>query len=309
MPSSAVHTFTDPDDYAAAIRQGTVKLTVTGRGRLTAKLVRIDLGRLWMQRCSENLPRISHTTGWSPRAGTGGVKAAAITVTTLFFSVSYASIAGLIGWPSEARLPGHFQLDWATVVEPDKLNGSPGSIYLWLETLDENNVPAGTPRAFRVPYSRELAERIGHAKERIEQGMDQAGTARELGVPDGPPDQDQRLAGDAAASAERAGQRRGPDRLHPAHAGDPIRRPAAPGAAAQTTAVGGALVPASFGAQIVETWTLPWPQIRVPHSGPGRALGVPIAAYAQRAWLSRIPDVATQMIFGGSPGLNVSAPG
>jgi hypothetical protein len=124
-----------------------------------------------------------------------GIKASAIAVTTLFFGISYASIAGLIGWPSDARLPVHFQLDWATVVEPDKLNGSPGTIYLWLETLDEDNVPAGTPRAFRVPYTRELADRIGRAKERIEKGMDQAGTARELDVPEGMPDQDQRLAG------------------------------------------------------------------------------------------------------------------
>jgi hypothetical protein len=124
-----------------------------------------------------------------------GIKASAIGVTTIFFGVSYASIAGLIGWPSEARVPEHFQLDWATVVEPDKLTGAPGSIYLWLEVLDENNAPSGTPRAFRVPYSRALADRIGRAKERIEQGMNQAGTARELGVPEGPPDQDQRLAG------------------------------------------------------------------------------------------------------------------
>jgi len=40
-----------------------------------------------------------------------GVKAAAIAVTSLFFGVSYASIAGLIGWPSEARVPERFQLD------------------------------------------------------------------------------------------------------------------------------------------------------------------------------------------------------
>jgi hypothetical protein len=33
-----------------------------------------------------------------------------------------------------------------------------------------------------------------------------------------------------------------------------------------------------------------------------RTLGVPIAAYNNRAWLTRIPDVATQLIFGGSPG-------
>ncbi len=124
-----------------------------------------------------------------------GVKSAAIAVTTLFFGVSYGSIAELIGWPSEARVPEHFQLHWATVVEPDKLNGLPGSIYLWLEELDDDNIPKGTPRAFRVPYSRELADRIGHAKERIEQGKDQAGTARDLDAPKGPPDEDRRLAG------------------------------------------------------------------------------------------------------------------
>ena len=33
-----------------------------------------------------------------------------------------------------------------------------------------------------------------------------------------------------------------------------------------------------------------------------RALGLPIAAYNNRAWLRCIPDVATQLIFGGSPG-------
>jgi hypothetical protein len=104
-------------------------------------------------------------------------------------------IVGLIGWPSETRVPEHFQLHWATVVEPDKLNGLPGTIFLWLERLDENNMLAGTPRAFRVPYSRELADRIGRAKERIEHGQDQAGTARDLDAPENSPDEDRRLAG------------------------------------------------------------------------------------------------------------------
>ena len=107
-----------------------------------------------------------------------GMKAAAVLITTCFFGVSYLSTSGLIGWPTETRVPEHFQLHWATVVEPDKLNGLPGSIYLWIEGLDENNMLAGLPRAYRVPYSRELADRIGHAKERIEQGVDQLGTAR-----------------------------------------------------------------------------------------------------------------------------------
>src|SRR5947207_6340611 len=124
-----------------------------------------------------------------------GIKAAAIVITTCFFGVLYLSTTGLIGWPSEARVPEHFQLHWATVVEPDKLNGLPGSIYLWIEGLDANNMPAGTPRAFRVPYSRELADRIGHAKERIEQGAEQLGTARDLDMPEHPPGEDRRLLG------------------------------------------------------------------------------------------------------------------
>ena len=45
MPSSAVRTFTDPDDYAMTIRGGTVEFTLTGRGHFNAKLVRIDLFR------------------------------------------------------------------------------------------------------------------------------------------------------------------------------------------------------------------------------------------------------------------------
>jgi AraC-like DNA-binding protein len=59
MPSSSVRSFSDPDDYAAAIRQVKVSLTLTGRGDFAARLHRIDLHRLWMQRFSESLPRIS----------------------------------------------------------------------------------------------------------------------------------------------------------------------------------------------------------------------------------------------------------
>jgi hypothetical protein len=35
-----------------------------------------------------------------------------------------------------------------------------------------------------------------------------------------------------------------------------------------------------------------------------RQLRLPVAAYNNRAWLTCIPDVATQLIFGGSPGLS-----
>jgi hypothetical protein len=40
MPSSSVRTFTEPDEYALAMRQGTVGLTVKQRGSFSAKLAR-----------------------------------------------------------------------------------------------------------------------------------------------------------------------------------------------------------------------------------------------------------------------------
>src|SRR5215470_10608059 len=68
MPSSAVRTFTDPDDYAALIRNTKAEVTITGRGEFTAQIIRIDLHRLWMQRFSDNLPRVGHSAGGSGRA-------------------------------------------------------------------------------------------------------------------------------------------------------------------------------------------------------------------------------------------------
>jgi AraC-like DNA-binding protein len=68
MPASAVHFFTDADDYASAIRAGTVEATVTGRGQFTAKRTWIDFHRLWTQRFSDNLPRILHSVNVPDRA-------------------------------------------------------------------------------------------------------------------------------------------------------------------------------------------------------------------------------------------------
>ena len=68
MPSSAVHSFTDPDEYAASIRATTIDLTVMERGQFAGKRTRIDLHRLWMQRLSESMPRVVHSAFVTGRA-------------------------------------------------------------------------------------------------------------------------------------------------------------------------------------------------------------------------------------------------
>src|SRR5260221_1296138 len=67
MPSSSVQMFTEPDEYAAALRQGRVELTVAQRGIFTAKLCTVNLHRLWLQRLEEDLARTSHVDAWGGR--------------------------------------------------------------------------------------------------------------------------------------------------------------------------------------------------------------------------------------------------
>ena len=68
MPSSTVRTFTDPDDYASAIRATKAEITLTGRGKFAAKIIRLDFHDLWMQRFSDNLPRVGHSANFRDRA-------------------------------------------------------------------------------------------------------------------------------------------------------------------------------------------------------------------------------------------------
>jgi hypothetical protein len=127
------------------------------------------------------------------------VKAAAIVVTSLFFIEAFYATKGLLGWPGSERLPSRFQLLWARTVEPDAKVGDPGSIYLWIEELDENNVPAGVPRSYRLPYSRPLAERSSKARDEIMKGNPQQGSAEDL--VETPAQQDVKV------DAKRAGER------------------------------------------------------------------------------------------------------
>jgi hypothetical protein len=107
-------------------------------------------------------------------------KAAAIVVTSLFFIEAFFAIKGLQGWPATDSLPARFQLLWARAVEPDAKTGDAGAIYLWIEELDENNVPGGMPRSYRLPYSRPLAERSLKARDEIMKGNPQQGSAESL---------------------------------------------------------------------------------------------------------------------------------
>jgi hypothetical protein len=113
------------------------------------------------------------------------VKAAAIIIVTVFFGVSYATIQGLLGWPTTNHLPTRFNLLSTRVAEPDQRTADPGHIYLWASGIDENNVPSSLPRSYQLSYSKALAEKIRKAQEKLDHGGEVMGV---LSVDDAPTD-------------------------------------------------------------------------------------------------------------------------
>jgi hypothetical protein len=108
------------------------------------------------------------------------VKASTIVVTSGFFVEVFFASKGLLGWPASGALPPKFQLLWTRVVEPDLKAGNRGSIYLWVEEVDGNNVPSGLPRSYRLPYSVKLADRTLKARDEIMAGNPQEGLAEDV---------------------------------------------------------------------------------------------------------------------------------
>jgi hypothetical protein len=115
------------------------------------------------------------------------VKAAAIVLTSAFYVVVFFRTEGLLGWSARPPLPPRFQLLWARSVEPNLALNEPGGVHLWIEELDEANLPSAVPRAYRVPYSAALARKVESARVEIMKGNPQGGRAEQFGSGDGEP--------------------------------------------------------------------------------------------------------------------------
>jgi len=108
-------------------------------------------------------------------------KATAVVVTSAFYVANFIAVRGLLGWASDDKLPATFKLLQSRIVEPHSLEGDAGSIYLWVEALDDTNRPSGIPRAYRIPYSDTLAEKADKAASEIAAGHPQGGLAVDFG--------------------------------------------------------------------------------------------------------------------------------
>jgi hypothetical protein len=106
-------------------------------------------------------------------------------VTSAFYVANFIAVHGLLGWASDDKLPAAFKLLQSRIVEPHSLEGDSGSIYLWVEALDDTNRPSGIPRAYRIPYNDTLAEKTDKAAGEIAAGHPQGGLAVDYGNGEG----------------------------------------------------------------------------------------------------------------------------
>jgi hypothetical protein len=104
------------------------------------------------------------------------VKMALIASMAFFYAAVFFFSQSLLGWAAATAVPERFQVLWTRVVEPNPSQQSPGEIYLWVEELDEHNIPSGEPRAYVVPYSAALADKVSAAQADIKKGNSQGGT-------------------------------------------------------------------------------------------------------------------------------------
>ncbi len=125
------------------------------------------------------------------------IKGGAIVVTGIFFLGSYFVIGSLLGWPTQARMPARFELVASRVVEPDPFIGNPGAVFLWIEEINENNLPNGRPRSYKLAYTEQLADTVQLAQDVVATGEQVQGTIREEVVGETEIAAGQPVAGDA----------------------------------------------------------------------------------------------------------------
>lgn len=98
------------------------------------------------------------------------VKAGLMLVTGVVFVAAYSVFSGLLGWPSNAQLPARFSLLDTYIDEPDKQRDFAGNIYLWVQEIDDNQVPIAAPRAYVMPYVVETMKGVTESQELLDRG-------------------------------------------------------------------------------------------------------------------------------------------
>ncbi len=102
------------------------------------------------------------------------IKFAFILTISGFYYLTFYSLQGMLGWPTQQALPEQFQLLASSITEPDEEEGTDGRIHIWA-TAFVDNAPAAEPRAYELPYDLELHSALEAALKEQRRGNIQLG--------------------------------------------------------------------------------------------------------------------------------------
>ncbi|MFT3957179.1 MAG: hypothetical protein QM722_23200 [Piscinibacter sp.] len=101
---------------------------------------------------------------------------------TGFYFYADGQVHGLAGWPSRDALPERFVL-LAAVIEEPSAKGK-GALYVWVNELKDGK-PSAQPRAYQLPYAKDLHALLNEGMKKVRQGISQMGTAEPKTGPKG----------------------------------------------------------------------------------------------------------------------------
>jgi hypothetical protein len=93
---------------------------------------------------------------------------------TLFYFYANDVVHNMWGWPSSDALPEKFVLLAAVIEEPN--SKQPGAVYVWVNAL-ENGKAIPQPRAFRLPYAKDLHALLNEGMKKVREGVSQMGSS------------------------------------------------------------------------------------------------------------------------------------
>jgi hypothetical protein len=110
------------------------------------------------------------------------IKAFMIVFVCHFCFMIWHSLNGLMGWPVDGLADGNYQVIWVDIKEPSLTNPDGGSgIFVWVKNLEDEGglvlfnpeskkIEDNEPRAYKMPYDKELAKDMQGMKGAIGKG-------------------------------------------------------------------------------------------------------------------------------------------
>ena len=110
------------------------------------------------------------------------LKGLLVLAVTAFYFYADDALHGLAGLPSRDALPERFVLLAAVIEEPGAK--TKGALYVWVNELKDGK-PAAQPRAYRLPYQKDLHALLDEGMKKLRQGISQMGSTEPKTGPKG----------------------------------------------------------------------------------------------------------------------------